>query len=866
MPNLITLTVNAQTADAAAAVENLFAGLTEGLERLTGFGDFLAGLGQSIAAAFSIEKITEFTEQAINTEAALEKLSAKTGLSVEELSGLQNATGDAGLGFEEFSLLISQFSDRVFAAVKQGGQLAEVFRDMGVHITGDSGQLLPMNQILASTADWFQKTAAGAEKANTARELFGRGGRELIPILNEGAAGLKRIQDAAAANGTLISSDNARSAEDFERSLNSLESSLKAVFIVFANDILPSLQQFVDWLQTAQRETGAVSGAAQTLADIFHGLAAAVFAISAVFESLGEAIGNSLAAQAQIGSDAIITYIKVLQALARVIEDVGLAVGDFVRRLVQLAKVQLDIDTLHFKDAVKDAAGALGGLSSDAKKIGGDIEQNLAKAFGAVAGLGSRSWATLKSVGQLTLGDLQKQWASFWNSALNLFNTRKPAKSAATPELVNDKPPPQSEEAKRLIEEIDKAYAAAVQGRLALLETEHQAWLKKAREEITNAQERADKILEIDQTFAAKARAIREQQAREKGAEQLGGLKFSEQQVNQNPDLTIEMRNAQLMNLYLQQRAVLTQQINNAEQSKAAATNEDQRLAAAKEINALTQQQIELQKKISEVAIQKDSFAQIKRSLTELMNSWGTLVQQIGQTFSKTISTAIDSVSSNLTKVILQTESWRQALTNIGMSILETIIQSIIKMAVTWIAQQVLMATVGKALQAASVATLIPIASAASLIWAAPAALATIATDGEAADAAPGLVGAAIIGTEAISGLAQGGAVDGGGTETSDSILARLSRGEYVLPALAARELGPNILQGLRDRSISQRQIMAGVRGGGGSGPVHVQGHKVNVGFLHSARDAKDYLASSEGETHIVNIVKRKRGDIGIGT
>lgn len=75
--------------------------------------------------------------------------------------------------------------------------------------------------------------------------------------------------------------------------------------------------------------------------------------------------------------------------------------------------------------------------------------------------------------------------------------------------------------------------------------------------------------------------------------------------------------------------------------------------------------------------------------------------------------------------------------------------------------------------------------------------------------AATGGVGGALLGA---IGLAEGGRVDGPGTETSDSVLARLSRGEYVINAKSARKFGLPFLDwinALGDRPLASPPVFA---------------------------------------------------------
>lgn len=58
-----------------------------------------------------------------------------------------------------------------------------------------------------------------------------------------------------------------------------------------------------------------------------------------------------------------------------------------------------------------------------------------------------------------------------------------------------------------------------------------------------------------------------------------------------------------------------------------------------------------------------------------------------------------------------------------------------------------------------------------------------------------------------VSGFAGGGEVHGPGTETSDSILARLSRGEFVINAAAVKRIGTNYLNRLNRGDVYHMRV-----------------------------------------------------------
>jgi len=66
----------------------------------------------------------------------------------------------------------------------------------------------------------------------------------------------------------------------------------------------------------------------------------------------------------------------------------------------------------------------------------------------------------------------------------------------------------------------------------------------------------------------------------------------------------------------------------------------------------------------------------------------------------------------------------------------------------------------------------------------------------------PTVVGVAAPASEPINGYATGGHIRGPGTGTSDSILARLSNGEFVMRAAAVRAYGPDFMHKLNGLQI----------------------------------------------------------------
>lgn len=213
----------------------------------------------------------------------------------------------------------------------------------------------------------------------------------------------------------------------------------------------------------------------------------------------------------------------------------------------------------------------------------------------------------------------------------------------------------------------------------------------------------------------------------------------------------------------------------------------------------------------------RDQFANV---FTELQNQWGGWAQQMATSFKNVFETSISSISSGITGLIMGTQTWAQALRSIGSTVLTTVIQSIVQMGVRWVATRLMMSAVEKT------------ASAGDALAKAPSAIMTsISSWGLAA--AVGL--AAVIAAVAAFGGFERGGYTGDGHPAS--IAGVVHRGEYVIPAPAVDRMG---VQGIES-----------MLSGGGAGGSQ------NIAFFDDGSRLADWARTQEGETVIVDVVRR---------
>lgn len=235
MPNEKKITVTIQGKDEISGVLRGIA------EQIDAFGTALKGL----AIGYAVQQLASFVAQSVATEASLDRLSQKTGISIGYLSGLQLAAQRAGIGSEGLERGLKMLARTMGQAAEGNLQAVNTFAALGVKVTDAKGQLLPMDSVLVQIANRFAASSDGAQKAALAVKLFGRSGLDMIPVLDEGGAGLEQLKEKAASLGMIVSQDDADAIQNFYAQVQDLDTAVHSLALNFAEGLIPNLNELV---------------------------------------------------------------------------------------------------------------------------------------------------------------------------------------------------------------------------------------------------------------------------------------------------------------------------------------------------------------------------------------------------------------------------------------------------------------------------------------------------------------------------------------------------------------------------------------------------------------------------------------------
>jgi hypothetical protein len=259
-----------------------------GLDRINAAVAKTIGTFAGLAVAAGGMAFATFIKNAIDATDKVSDLSQATGVAIEDVAGLQLAFMKGGLEAGAFETSMVKLS-------KEIADNNEGFKRLGVQTKDSAGGLRSNKDVLYEVADAFQNLEDGTQKTALAIEIFGKSGAALIPLLNEGAEGLKAMDDMAVKLGLTFDEKTVEAAGDFNDTLDFLGLASQGVARQVAAELLPALQSIAGAFLTLITDGNGVSKMAQGIIAVFKVLYTAGAGVAQIFSTLGKTIGAAAA-------------------------------------------------------------------------------------------------------------------------------------------------------------------------------------------------------------------------------------------------------------------------------------------------------------------------------------------------------------------------------------------------------------------------------------------------------------------------------------------------------------------------------------------------------------------------------------------
>ena len=212
-------------------------------------------LAELAAAGEVLNQVKEAVSTAEELGQATLRLTRETGMSAEASSSLLAAMERYGITGEEASKSLGNFSKQIEGSALgaenlEGGLTgtADRLKQMGIQVLDVNGKTRPMSDLLSEVADKFHAMPDGAEKTAIAMQLFGKAGKDMIPILDKGSEGLQELQDESKKLGLTLSGDNVEQIEKFRLASVSMNEAIGGVKLQLGVALMPLLTDLAHYV------------------------------------------------------------------------------------------------------------------------------------------------------------------------------------------------------------------------------------------------------------------------------------------------------------------------------------------------------------------------------------------------------------------------------------------------------------------------------------------------------------------------------------------------------------------------------------------------------------------------------------------
>ena len=277
-----------------AAVVSNARGMQKGMEKAKqGFNGAIKALKLMTVAGLAAGVVLgKMVSTAIKNADEMTKMAQSVGVSVETLSAMAHAADLSGVSLETLAKAFKITAQRAAETAAGTGEAKEAYKALGISVTDAAGSLKNSDVLLLEIADKFEAMENGAGKTALAIDLFGRSGADLIPMLNQGSAGIAEMTDEAARLGIVIDTETGQSAERFRDNLTRLNAVKVGLVNTITQAVLPTLEAYTDSMVDSAKETDSMAKAGEFAATSLKLLLTAGTLVKVAFDAVGSTIGG----------------------------------------------------------------------------------------------------------------------------------------------------------------------------------------------------------------------------------------------------------------------------------------------------------------------------------------------------------------------------------------------------------------------------------------------------------------------------------------------------------------------------------------------------------------------------------------------
>lgn len=306
----------------AARTDKLTKGLNSARASLNKFGKIAIGGGLAAAAGAAALATRTFNEMAPKID-AVGKAAGRLGLSTQSLSALGFAAKMSGASVEQMTQSLTFMERNLAEAIKGAGPAADTLNAIGLNARELAG--MNADDAFTAIADAISKLPSAAQKTQAAMNLFGRSGANLLPLMKDGAKGVRELMADADRLGVTFTGAQSKMVQAANDALTRITAATDGIKTQFTIAVAPAIEvaanKMADWVASINAGGAAgnkFSGAMQTLGKVVGVVADVAHVVHIAFLKLEQGISFVFAKVARTIAVTVSGAIRALNKLPAV--------------------------------------------------------------------------------------------------------------------------------------------------------------------------------------------------------------------------------------------------------------------------------------------------------------------------------------------------------------------------------------------------------------------------------------------------------------------------------------------------------------------------------------------------------------------
>jgi hypothetical protein len=246
-------------ANTAAFIKELDKSRTASTAFGVAVGSIMADVAKNVGrfAADAALSLPRLVKSQIDLADQLQATSEKTSASVETLSVLQHQAELSNVSFESLTSGIGKFARTVADAVqKPSSDAGKAMQKLGVDLEGVKAGTVSVDEAFLQAADGIKGIKNAFELADVGQAAFGKGFKEIAPVLKQGREGFAATRKELELLGGLLTAETAQQADQFKDNLDKIQKAVNGVGLSIAAELLPELgklsQEVLDFAKNSE--------------------------------------------------------------------------------------------------------------------------------------------------------------------------------------------------------------------------------------------------------------------------------------------------------------------------------------------------------------------------------------------------------------------------------------------------------------------------------------------------------------------------------------------------------------------------------------------------------------------------------------